>query len=287
MPSIKIVFHAFYLVSIGLQLLCSVLLLKRKLQKEYPFFFSYLLFSALSGIVGNYMWYRVGTTGSYFFVYWVLTALVDLGAFAVFYELFCAAFKPFPGLRDMAQVVFRWAALALVLIGVTIFFASSLPNAQKVQHIVVNLERSLCVMQCAMLIFLLMGSSYLGLSKRSPVFGFSCGFGLASSISLVHLSLMSILGREFLRGTFLDFAPALTAMLVPAIWAWYIASPETAREAINVPITSPLLRWNEVAMALGHSGGRVAFIDRPEPFMPNVERMVEEVMKRDMFVDRR
>src|SRR5215813_2052519 len=105
MPSIKVVFHAFYLVSIVLQLLCVLLLLKRRLQREYPFFFSYLLFCALSGIVGNFMWYRGGSTGSYFFVYWILTALVDLGAFAVFYELFCAAFKPFAGLRDMAQVV--------------------------------------------------------------------------------------------------------------------------------------------------------------------------------------
>ncbi|HEX7958521.1 MAG TPA: hypothetical protein VF493_01295, partial [Terriglobales bacterium] len=213
MPSIKVVFHAFYLVGISLHVLCSVLLLRRKLQKEYPFFLSYLLFCALSGIVGNYMWYRSGSTGSYFFVYWVLTALVDLGAFAVFYELFCAAFKPFPGLRDMAQVVFRWAGLALVLIGVTVFFSSTLPNAQKVQQIVVNLERSLCVMQCAMLIFLLMGSSYLGLSKRSPVFGFAFGFGLTAAGNLIHLSLFSIFGREFMRGTFVNLAPALTAML--------------------------------------------------------------------------
>src|SRR5689334_7061386 len=198
MPSIKVVFHAFYLLSIGLQLLCVLLLFRRKLQSQYPFFFSYLVFSALGGIIANYMWYRGGSTGPYFFVYWVLTALVDLGAFAVFYELFCAAFKPFPGLRDMAQVVFRWAALALILIGVTVFFSSSVPSAQKVQHVVVNLERSLCVMQCALLIFLLMGSSYLGLSKRSPVFGFSFGFGLSAAVSLLQLSLMSLLGREFL-----------------------------------------------------------------------------------------
>jgi len=285
MPSIKVVFHAFYLVGIALQLVCAVLLLRRKLQKEYPFFVSYLLVRGISGIFANYMWYRAGSTPSYFFVYWVQTAVVDMGAFAVFYELFCAAFKPFPGLQDMAKIVFRWAALALVLIGVTVFFSSTLPNAQKVQYMVVNLERSLCVMQCALLIFLLMGSSYLGLSKRSPVFGLSFGFGLASTVTLLQLSLVSMLGRDFVRGSFANFAPGLTAILVPAMWCWYIANPERAHETINVPVTSPLLRWNEVALALGHSGGRVAFMDRPEPFMPNVERMVEEVMKRDMFVD--
>src|SRR5690349_22592376 len=169
MPSIKVVFHAFYLLSIGLQLLCVLLLFRRKLQSQYPFFFSYLVFSALGGIIANYMWYRGGSTGPYFFVYWVLTALVDLGAFAVFYELFCAAFKPFAGLRDMAQVVFRWAALALLLVGVVVFCSSALPSFQRVTLIVVNMERAICVMQCGMLLFLLMGSSYLGLSKKNIV----------------------------------------------------------------------------------------------------------------------
>jgi len=37
---------------------------------------------------------------------------------------------------------------------------------------------------------------------------------------------------------------------------------------------------------MGHSGGHVALMNS-EPFMPTVERMVEQVMQKEMFVERR
>jgi hypothetical protein len=66
------------------------------------------------------------------------------------------------------------------------------------------------------------------------------------------------------------------------IWTGYLLQPEPAREAMHIPVTSPLLRWNEVALSLGHSGGKVALMES-EPFMPSVERMVEQVMKKEMI----
>jgi len=71
------------------------------------------------------------------------------------------------------------------------------------------------------------------------------------------------------------------------IWVGYLLQPEPARESMHIPVTSPLLRWNEVALALGHSGGRVAVNMPAEPFMPSVERMVEQVMQKEMLVERR
>jgi hypothetical protein len=36
------------------------------------------------------------------------------------------------------------------------------------------------------------------------------------------------------------------------LWGGYFALPEPQRKLITLPITSPLLRWNEIAKALGH-----------------------------------
>ena len=69
------------------------------------------------------------------------------------------------------------------------------------------------------------------------------------------------------------------------IWVGYLLKPEPSRESIHIPVTSPLLRWNEIALQLGHSGGKVALLN-PEPFMPQVERMVEQVMQKEI-VERR
>ncbi len=275
-------------VALLLQAICAFLLWSRKLKNEYPFFFRYLVFQVITSIPLFFM-YRglIGNTTSFFYAYWVQSALADTFGFVVLYELFCAAFKPFPGLKDLGQVVFRWAALALLLVGLSVFFASSLPRMTKISLAITNIERSIYVMQIGLLLFLYMGSSYLGLSKRSHVFGISLGFAIFAGINLIYVSILSIFGipKTHLE-QMINFLPSISCNLVLIIWAYYLLQPEPSRETINVPVTSPLLRWNEAAMALGHSGGRVAFIENPEPFMPSVERMVEEVMKKDLSARR-
>ncbi len=260
---------------------CAFFLWRRKLYREYPFFLSFLVFRIVSDVTLDAMYFgHLADARTYYYAYWVQSALADIFQFAVLNELFCAAFKPFAGLRDMAQVVFRWAGFALILVGAAVFCSSALPTMRRVAVLIANLERSISVMQFAMLLFLFMGSSYLGLSKRSHIFGLSTGFGLSALAGLIYLFGLPLLGPT--QNILLLQLPTIVSVLSTLLWAVYLATPEPAREAINVPVTSPLLRWNEVAMALGHSGGRVAFVENPEPFMPNVERMVEEVMKRDM-----
>src|SRR5690348_11623237 len=128
MSALKLASHSLFGVAILLELLCAVMLLKRKLHREHYFFFCFLLFDAGSGILLESTYSLLTRSLTYFYVFWVQAALADIFAFAVFYELFCAAFKPFPGLRDMAQVLFRWAALALLLVGIVVFFSSADPS---------------------------------------------------------------------------------------------------------------------------------------------------------------
>src|SRR5215813_941313 len=278
----------YYLTPIGIAVhaICLALFAWRKeLRQEYPFFFSYLFFQALSSALLHLLFFRTfvlhsGNTMTYFYLYWVQSALVDIFALAVFRELFFAAFKPFAGLRDMARVVFRWAAVAMILIGCAVLVSSSLPGAQRVELAVVNLERAISIMQCAMLLFLFMGSSYLGLSRSSHVFGLSLGFGLLAMANLVYYVAMALKGYVHTQhSVVLHLTPVIAFALAPAIWTVYGLWSEPAREVVDVPVNSPLLRWNEIATAFGHSGGRVAFVEHPEPFMPEAKRFVPDVNK--------
>jgi hypothetical protein len=49
-----------------------------------------------------------------------------------------------------------------------------------------------------------------------------------------------------------------------------------------VAANSQLLRWNEIALALGHSGGQVVLTPATKPFfLEEVEKTVDRVMSRN------
>lgn len=272
-----------------LELFCVFLLYRRKLLKQFKFFASFLAFQALKN-VALFVAYRHTSQGSwiYFAAYWVGTAMADMFMIAVVYEIFCSAFKPFAGLQDLARVAFKWAAASILLIGFLVFVSTPASQPIKFNWLIVGVnsfERIVRLMELALLLFLFMGSQHLGVAKRNRVFGFALGFGIDAFFQLMvysalansHISKMPMLAQLLPMVYYLSLL----------IWVGYLLQPEPAPESLHIPITSPLLRWNEVALALGHSGGRVALNMPAEPFMPSVERMVEQVMQKEMLVERR
>jgi uncharacterized protein with PQ loop repeat len=282
----RIIFYYLAPIGIGLYAICLGMFIWRKeWRKEYPFFFSYVLFEGLSSALLHVLSFQTNTLHTvsyrtYFYIYWVQSALADIFVLAVFRELFLAAFKPFIGLRDMGRLVFRWAAIALILIGSAVLISSSLPSAERVELVVANLERAISIMQCAMLLFLFMASSHLSLPRSSHVFGLSLGFGVLAIANLILYIAMALTGyMHTIRIAALQLTPTIAFAIAPAIWVVYAIWAEPVREVVDVPISSPLLRWNEIATAFGHSGGRVAFMEHPEPFMPEAKRFIPDVTK--------
>ena len=289
MPALSLQAAVIWATGPLLQLLCVYLLYRRKMLEQFKFFASFLVFITIKAAV-LFLAYRYSspaTSWTYFSAYWVGTAMADLFMIAVLYEVFCAAFKPFVGLQDLAKVVFKWAAGSIVFIGLMVFMtnpASSGPRYHWVTTIVFDFERIVCVMECALLMFLFIGSQHLGISKKNRVFGFALGFGFQAFFQLMVYS--AALNSHISKLPIYKELLPLTFYISIVMWTVYLALPEPSRESLHIPVTSPLLRWNEVALALGHSGGRVAILNS-EPFMPTVERMVEQVMQKEMIVDRR
>lgn len=287
MPALDVQAFLIWAACPILQLLCVYLLYRRKLLKQFSFLASFLVLQTLNNAARFVCFRNFGAhSWTYFSVYWVGTALSDLAAIAVLYEMFCVAFKPFAGLQDLAKMVFKWAAACILFIGFVVFMTTpaNQPSGSWLALAVNSFERTVRVMECALLIFLFLGAQHLGISKRNRVFGFVMGFGVEAFCQLLvystlvnsHISKVPLLVPLLPRIYF-------TSLL---IWVGYLVQPEPARESLHIPVTSPLLRWNEVALAMGHSGGQVAIMNS-EPFMPTVERMVEQVMQKEMFVERR
>src|SRR3954467_7517136 len=271
-----------------LQLLCVYLLYRRKLLRQFVFFASYLLLLTLLNGVRFFCYRKFGLSSwTYYSVYWVGTAVANIAAIAVLYEIFCAAFKPFAGLQDLAKIVFKWAAGCILCIAFVVLISNHGFSAGAPHHwlstSVHDFERIVGVMECALVIFLFIGSQHLGLSLRNRVFGLALGFGVDALLTLVvyvglitsHLSKIPLWSQLLPVGYYASLL----------IWVGYLLKPQPSSETLHIPVTSPLLRWNEVALQMGRSGGKVALLN-PEPFMPQVERLVQQVMQKQ-FVDRR
>src|SRR4051812_11010136 len=149
-----------------LQLLCVYLLYRRNLLQQFKFLASFFVFLTIkAGVL--FVCYRYSSPQSwiYYSAYWVATAMADMFKIAVLYEIFCAAFKPFAGLQDLAKVVFKWAAASILVIGLLVFVSN--PTAQQNANFywlflgINSFERIVRVMECALLIFLFMGSQHM------------------------------------------------------------------------------------------------------------------------------
>jgi len=271
-----------------LQSSCVYLLYRRKLLRQFTFFASYLLFLTLLNAVRFLCYRQFGfNSWTYYSVYWVGEAVEHIVIIAVLYEVFCVAFKPFAGLQDLAKIVFKWAAGSLFFIGFVVFLSSPASSIgapyRWLSTSIFNFERVVGVAEFALLIFLFVASQQLGVAMKNRVFGIALGFGFqALSSLLIYITLATSH-----KGRIALVTPALQIAFFASllIWLAYLLKPESASEPIHIPVTSPLLRWNEIALQLGHSGGRVALLN-PEPFLPQAERMVEQVMQKE-FVERR
>lgn len=288
MPGLTLQSVVIWLCCPILQLFCVYWLYHRKLLKQFTFFASYLLFLTLLNVIRFVCYRQFGLTSlTYYSVYWVGTALANMIGIAVLYELFCVAFKPFAGLQDLAKIVFKWAAGAVLFIGLIAFLSNPASSAgapyRWLSNGVHDFERIVDVMAFALMIFLFVGSQQLGLTMRNRVFGFTLGFGFFAACKLViYLALItSHVSKIPLWSQLLPTAYFISLLM----WVGYLLKPEPEQESLHIPVASPLLRWNEIALQLGHSGGKVALLN-PEPFLPQVDRMVERVLQRQI-VDRR
>ena len=276
----------FYTLWLSVPVIESIiiwLLFRRKIRDQHPIFLNYLILKVASSLIQLYFFQQRNKTG-YFYGYWTSSALGTFLGFGVLYEIFCSAFRPFVALQDLAKLMFRWAALVLLVIAGCLAKSSAPNSAAWLTTTILHFERSVSVMQCGLLVFLYLMISYLGLSWRSRLFGLALGYGL---LATVNLTLISLLMTAHSNRILIDTVNGGAFITVLLIWLTYVALPEPARKHIQLPVTSPLIRWNEAATALGRSGGQVAFPTDSPQFMPHVERMVEEVMRKDMLPERR
>ena len=148
----------------------AVAMYRRGLQREFPYFFNYVVLQVLSFAVE----FPLRNSANFFWVSWTTTALSVAVSFGVLLEIFKDAFRPYEALRELSVILFRWCALVVLLVAgmwaMTSWQSTGIDNLKNAIYLV---SRCVRMMQCALVFFMLLFSEYLGISRRNVVFGIS------------------------------------------------------------------------------------------------------------------
>lgn len=260
----------------------GLLIWKKKLHHRFPAMGGYVALHlasmpALLLLLHGQMfhWLTSFCTAAYFYFYWAVYIASAVLLFFVCIEVFRSALSAFSGLQRLGTVVFRWAALVAVLVSLsTLSFER--PGICIITNIAYRLMRSVSILELCLLAFLCLSMNALRLPIRDMAFGFALGFGLMSANDFVVVSLLS---RNTSLSSPLEFVYELVIMGALGVWVTYCALPEPVRLPVLMPANSFILRWNEIASALGHTGTRVAVQQRANGFfLADAERSAEKMI---------
>ena len=255
-------------------------------KKEFPTFAAYLVWRISSILALNVLLYehnifhidRHHAYAAYYYAY-IVSYLAGAGMiFFVIRQMFGIIMAPLPGLKRLGLIAFKWVAISSVVLALASVVFPMGSGKSLFVSIPIDLMRCVSLLQLSLLAFLAVSVQTLGLSYRSRAFGISMGFGLlacmdflATALAFQHPNLSSTINLVAQAGT--DIALLL--------WTIYFALPEPARQPITLPVSSPLLKWNEIAMALGHPPPQVALSQSSEFFLDDVEKVVDRILARN------
>ena len=132
---------------------------------------------------------------------------------------------------------------------------------------ILTLQRSVRVVQCGLVLFLLVFSRYLGTSWRQKSFGIALGFGAFASVELSLVAINNMLNNQTLSSYVNMAAYNLTIL----IWMGYVLVKSPERE-----LASSLLRPQRWEQSLNDIQHPVA----PDSLIPMFESMVDRALSR-------
>ncbi|HEX3321289.1 MAG TPA: hypothetical protein VHR84_11340 [Terriglobales bacterium] len=241
---------------------------KRKLNKNFPAFYAFLLWDILQFSVlfpiylaGSYRWYYYG--------FWVNMAVYVVLGFRVIHEIFIDVFRPYHTLKDLGTVLFKWAALVMLLVSAVVAFSKPTVDQGPIAHAIFTLHRSVRLTQCGLVLFLLVFSKYLGISWKQKSFGLALGFGAFATVEM-GVIVLNIGG--YISSTTMNLTNLIAMDASILIWLGYMLAESPEREARVSLVQSH--RWEQSLSDLQRPVGADSLI-------PMFEGMVERAFSKN------
>ena len=229
-----------------LQLAVAATMYSRRLHRTFPVFFAYLVWQILvfSVLFPIHLW---GTYPQYFYSFWIADAISLALGFKVIHEIFLDVFRPYHTLKDLGSVLFKWAALVMLLVACVVAASSPTTDQGPLVQAIFTVQRCVRVMQCGLILFLLVFSGYLGVSWRQHSFGIALGFGGFAFVELALVAL-NVAGRATPEGV--NRANAVAYNCAILVWFGYALLKCKSRDASANLLMSQ--RWDQSLADLQH-----------------------------------
>jgi hypothetical protein len=262
----QIVYQCLWCTHPILQLAVAVALWQRKLYRQFRVFFTYILAQIAIFAVTFPLW-RAGNYEWFFWSYWLGAVVSAILGFKVIHEVFLDVFRPYHTLKDLGTVVFRWALVVMLMVSAVVAFSSSQKQGPLL-HAVTTLERSVRLVQLGLILFLLLFSRFLGVSRRQHSFGIALGFGIFAAVELTLLALSS---GNLMHKEAVGLINMMTFNVTMIIWLGYALAPNAVRQAVVNQFQTQ--RWEESLADLHHPAA-------PDSLIPMFDGMVERAFSR-------
>ena len=254
-----------------LQSVLAVLLWRKTLHKKFPIFFTFLVVQVVNFSVIFPLWLS-GNYELYFAPFWLGEAINAVLGFKVIHEIFIDVFRPYHTLKDLGTLLFKWAGVVMLLVSVVVAFSNSFDQSPLV-HALTTLQRSVRVVQLGLILFLLLFSRFLGVSRRQISFGISLGFGLFAGTELVLYALNS---GGFVKQSYLNEINMMAYIVAIFVWLGYSLSKDSVREEGTNRLQTE--RWEQGLADLQPS-------DPSDSLIPMFEGMVERAFSRSSSLE--
>jgi hypothetical protein len=264
-----------------------IALLRSREHRRFPALFAYVAVRLASSVAlhGLLQVHRVmaisekSTYLLYFYTYWASYVAGAVVVFMVIQEMFQSSVDPFPGLKWLGTISFRWVACISFVAASAALLTPGGKGDRFLLAIVAQVMRCESIVILSLLLFLMLAAGKLGLSYRSRVLGISFGFGIMAASDLVVSA--AFLHRGNMMTSTISVITTGASLLTLGVWSAYFLQREPARRAAVLDPSSPLARWNEIAIALGQSAPRIP-VPVPVPasdfFLQDVEKVVDRIL---------
>lgn len=243
----------------------AAIFLRRKLYLEFVFFFTYVLYSIIVGIL-----YQVVAVQPFlgFWLYWITEAVDGILALLVLREVFHRIFA-------LPYATFRWFRLLLpitllVILGISLWEMTYRPlGIGPVARLVSGIywfDFGVHALEGTILVLILALTLVFPVEWRNYEFGVLTGFGISASVTMLA-DLLRFLGGSAYE-TFFRYGPPIAYVLATLIWLHAFIQPPPNRSRTQMDLDEMLAvvrRWRELLEKLEKALGL-----RQGPLMPPV-----------------
>jgi hypothetical protein len=265
-PKAHLVYNALWFAHPALQAVVAAIMLWRKQHRTFPIFFTYVVFQILTFCI-TFPLRAERFYAIYFYAYWGTTAISVVLGFRVIHEVFADVFRPFHTLRDLGSVLFKWAGLVMLMVAAVVAMSVRSDADDPLVSGILSLQRSVRVVQCGLVLFLLVFSRYLGMSRKQKSFGIALGLGF---LAIVELSLFT-LGNKVFTDISVGFINMIAYNLSILVWMGYMAVKSPAREEASSMLRTQ--RWEQSLNEIQHPV-------TADSLIPMFETMVDRALSR-------